>query len=106
MRKGYPSDISREQFESIIKELVGAKKRTHPRKYDLYDLLSRFCNCYKKDVPGGPFLMVFPNGKMCATIMTYGQAQMKMESVFLTESCVSWWKQSGPKTNVWRRQLC
>ena len=40
MRKSYPSDISREQFEEIRKELVGAKKRTHPSKYDLYDL---FC---------------------------------------------------------------
>ena len=40
MRKSYPSDISREQFEVIREELVGAKKRTHPRKYDLYDL---FC---------------------------------------------------------------
>lgn len=40
MRKSYPSDISREQFEEIREELVGAKKRTHPRKYDLYDL---FC---------------------------------------------------------------
>ena len=40
MRKSYPSDISREQFETIREELTGAKKRTHPRKYDLYDL---FC---------------------------------------------------------------
>lgn len=40
MRKRYPSDISREQFEEIRKELIEAKKRTHPRKYDLYDL---FC---------------------------------------------------------------
>ena len=39
MRKRYPSDISLEQFEEIRNELVGAKKRTHPRKYDLYDLL-------------------------------------------------------------------
>ena len=40
MRKSYPSDISREQFEAIREELAGAKKRTHPRKYDLDDL---FC---------------------------------------------------------------
>ena len=40
MRKSYPSDISREQFEAIREELAGSKKRTHPRKYDLYDL---FC---------------------------------------------------------------
>ena len=40
MRKSYPSNISREQFEEIRKELEGGKQRTHPRKYDLYDL---FC---------------------------------------------------------------
>ena len=40
MRKSYPSDISREQFEKIREELMSAKKRTHPRKYDIYDL---FC---------------------------------------------------------------
>lgn len=40
MRKSYPSDISREQFEEIREELAGAKKTTHPRKYDLYDI---FC---------------------------------------------------------------
>ena len=40
MRKSYPSDISREQFEEIREELAKAKKATHPRKYDLYDI---FC---------------------------------------------------------------
>lgn len=40
MRKGYPSDISREQFERIRKELEEAKKKTRPQKYDLYDI---FC---------------------------------------------------------------
>ena len=41
MRKRYPSDISREQFEKIREELLGAKKITHPRKYEIYDL---FCD--------------------------------------------------------------
>ena len=36
----YPSDISREQFEMIREELEQAKRRTRPRKYDLYDI---FC---------------------------------------------------------------
>ncbi len=40
MRKEYPSDISREQFEKIREDLEGAKKKTKPRKYDLYDI---FC---------------------------------------------------------------
>lgn len=40
MRQEYPSDITREEFELIREELEGAKKKTHPRKYDLYDI---FC---------------------------------------------------------------
>lgn len=39
-RKIYPSDISREQFESIKGMLEGAKKKTCPREVDLYDI---FC---------------------------------------------------------------
>jgi len=37
MRKQYPSDINREQFEEIRELLEGARKKTKPRKIDLYD---------------------------------------------------------------------
>lgn len=40
MRKGYPSDISEEQFELIKADLSGAKKTTKPRKISLYEV---FC---------------------------------------------------------------
>jgi len=36
----YPSDVSREQFEMIREELERARKKTRPRKVDLYDV---FC---------------------------------------------------------------
>lgn len=36
----YPSDISREQFEIIREELEHSRRKTKPRKYDLYDI---FC---------------------------------------------------------------
>jgi transposase len=39
-RKIYPSDITREQFEAIRPLLESAKKKTKPRKHDLYDV---FC---------------------------------------------------------------
>jgi len=41
MRKSYPSDITRRQFEAIRPILEGAKKRTKPRMVDLYDV---FCS--------------------------------------------------------------
>lgn len=40
MRKCYPSDISREQFKKIEPLLLSARKKTRPRKLDLYDI---FC---------------------------------------------------------------
>ena len=40
MRKTYPSDITREQFEKIRPILEGARKKTRPRTIDLYDV---FC---------------------------------------------------------------
>ena len=40
MRKAYPSDITREQFNEIAADLAAVKKETRPRKYELYDI---FC---------------------------------------------------------------
>ena len=40
MKKRYPSDISREQFEKIRSLLENHRKITKPRKVDLYDI---FC---------------------------------------------------------------
>lgn len=40
MRREYPSDITREQFEVIRYILESARKTTCPRKHDLYDI---FC---------------------------------------------------------------
>ena len=40
MRKEYPSDISRKQFEIIKEDLKSLRKTTHPSTQDLYDI---FC---------------------------------------------------------------
>ena len=40
MRRVYPSDVSREQFEVIRNLLEESRKKTKPRKIDLYDV---FC---------------------------------------------------------------
>ena len=40
MRRPYPSDIGREQFELIRPLLESARKKTAPRKVDLYEV---FC---------------------------------------------------------------
>ena len=38
MRKGYPSDIKREQFEVIRPVLESARRKTAPRKVELYEV--------------------------------------------------------------------
>ncbi|MDR2187395.1 MAG: IS5/IS1182 family transposase, partial [Azonexus sp.] len=38
MRQRYPSDLSREQFEPIRHLLESARRKTAPRKVDLYDV--------------------------------------------------------------------
>ena len=40
MRQSYPSDVTREQFETIRAFLESARKVTKPRDVDLYDI---FC---------------------------------------------------------------
>ena len=40
VRKNYPSDISREQFETIKPLLESARRKTAPRRVDLYEV---FC---------------------------------------------------------------
>jgi len=40
MREPYPSDITREQYETIRHHLETCGKTTHPMDYDLYDI---FC---------------------------------------------------------------
>jgi hypothetical protein len=39
MRKMYPSDMSREQFELIRELLARGRQKTRPRTIDLYDVL-------------------------------------------------------------------
>jgi transposase len=40
MRKTYPSDVSRAQYEMIKEELEKCRKKTRPREVDLYEI---FC---------------------------------------------------------------
>ena len=40
MRKTYPSDITREQFQTIVPLLESARKKTRPRTLDLHDVFN------------------------------------------------------------------
>jgi len=57
MRKSYPGDISREQFEFVRAALEGARKKTCPGKVDLCDVLRAVLyllrtGCSRRCLPG------------------------------------------------------
>gem|GEM_PF-4396999 len=82
MRKSYSSDVGREQFEEICKELTRAKKITHSRRYDLCDKFCAVLYLLKKAVRGDPFRMIFPNGKTCVIVTIYGQKRKTLFPIY------------------------
>lgn len=60
----YPSDISKEQFEIIRKDLENAKKRTRPRKVDLYDVFCAILYLLKGGIQWRMLPSDFPNWKL------------------------------------------
>jgi len=71
MRKIYPSDISREEFEKIRPQLESFRKRTKPRTVDLYDVF--FCGILYILVGGCQWRMLpadFPFWADCTRIFS------------------------------------
>jgi len=59
-RKFYPSDISREQFESIRSMLESSRKRTNPRRVDLYAIFCAIFYLLKNAATWRALLADFP----------------------------------------------
>ena len=62
-RKIYPSDITREQFETIRPFLESARKKTRPRKHDVYDLFCAVLYIVKSGCQWSMLPSDFPNYK-------------------------------------------
>lgn len=60
----YPSDISLEEFEMIRKDLEAAKKKTKPRKIDLYDVFCAILYIVKGGVQWRMLPSDFPSWKI------------------------------------------
>lgn len=61
MRKEYPSDITREQFEKIREDLERAKRKNRPRTYDLYDIFCAILYILKEGCTRRAIPHDFPN---------------------------------------------
>ena len=60
----YPSDITRKQFEIIRSDLENAKKKTRPRKYDLYDIFCAVLYVVKGGIQWRMLPSDFPSWKL------------------------------------------
>lgn len=60
----YPSDISREKFEIIREDLEKAKRKTRPRKTDLYDIFCAIMYIIKGGIQWRMLPSDFPNWKL------------------------------------------
>ncbi len=60
----YPSDISREQFEEIRKDLEETKKKTRPRTVDLYDVFCAELYVVKGGIQWRMLPADYPNWKL------------------------------------------
>lgn len=68
MRKTYPSDISREQYEQVRGLLENARKKTKPRKVDLYEV---FCAVLYVPKSGCQWRMLPSDFPKWRTVYTY-----------------------------------
>jgi len=100
MRTVYPSDISRKQFDSIRELLEQARKKTKPRKVDLYDI---FCailyvvksGCQWRMLPGD-----FPKWQLVYKYFRQWYTQPSEEAPSLLEQALK--KCGGPSPHsVW-----
>lgn len=66
----YPSDISREEFEIIREDLEKAKRKTRPRKTDLYDIFCAVMYIVKGGIQWRMLPSDFPNWKLVYNYFT------------------------------------
>ena len=64
MRQEYDSDISRDQFNLILRDLEFVKKKTRPRKVDLYDVFCAILYLLKNACTWRNLPHDFPNWKL------------------------------------------
>jgi transposase len=85
MRKIYPSDITREQFNKILPILESARRTTKPRSIDLYEV---FCGLLYLLKSGCQWRMIpseFPDWKLIHYYFTIWNTQKNKTSPSLLE---------------------
>jgi transposase len=81
----YPSDISREQFELIREDLENAKKKTKPRKLDLYDIFCAVLYIVKGGIGWRMLPSDFPNWKVVYYYFTVWSREREDNTTLLSD---------------------
>ena len=79
-RKVYPSDISREQFEAIREMLENARKKTNPRRVDLYEIFCAILYLLREGCRWRPCRAISPRLARCVITSTNGAPKGRREN--------------------------
>jgi len=83
MRQAYPSDITREQFDIIKYIFESSKKRTCPRKVDLYDIFCAILYVVKEGCTWRGLPHDFPKwGRVYRYFQSWGKTTESGKSLF------------------------
>jgi len=83
MRQAYPSDITREQFAFIKHMFETFRKRTCPRKYDLYDIFCAILYIAKEGVTWRALPHDYPKWRIVYKyFQMWGEGSETSESLF------------------------
>lgn len=85
MRKIYPSDISREQYEQVRGLLGNARKKTKPRKVDLYEVFCAVLHILKSGCQRRMLPSDFPKWRTVYTYFCQRNAKPSEDELSLLE---------------------
>ncbi len=89
MRPTYPSDISRDKFALILPILESARKRTKPRKVDLYDIFCGVCYVLKSGCQWRMLPSDLPKWQVCYAYFSQWNAKRNNgETESILEECL------------------
>jgi transposase len=91
MRAIYPSDITREQFSVIAYNLQSARKVTHPRKYDMYDIFCAILYVLKEGCTWRGLPHDFPQWNIVYHYYQIGSAAGKNGEASLFDRVLRYW---------------
>jgi len=96
MRSVYPSDISREKFEIILPDLESCRKKTKPRRLDLYDVFCGVLYVLKSCCQWRMLLQEFPKWRSCYDYFKKWSEKPSVDKESILERVLKKISQKGP----------